>query len=227
MVNPERLTDFNRTDEELAELLLFSVCVAGKNANTTSKAVESFLSQKPVNLTIAEWIDDLYHSGLLRSKLMEARIGKYNLVTMFVIDLMFALKNGLNLKTCSIEELEALHGVGPKTARMFLLHTRPNNRLAVLDVHVLKFIRQNLCLNLGTIPKVTPSGKRYLQIENAFLDWYDKRIRAGASCFRVGAGDSYQGTIPNPRLSDGSPDYAGFDLAIWNFYSGNAQNLAS
>jgi 3-methyladenine DNA glycosylase/8-oxoguanine DNA glycosylase len=76
----------------------------------------------------------------------------------------------LNLKTCSIENLESIWGIGPKTARCFLMHSRKGMRVAGLDTHVLKF--------LGTkgiaVPKSTPTGKRYKVLEEAFLKLCDE-----------------------------------------------------
>ena len=39
-----------------------------------------------------------------------------------------------DLREVELKDLMRVHGIGPKTARLFLTHTRQNQRLAVLDV---------------------------------------------------------------------------------------------
>jgi thermostable 8-oxoguanine DNA glycosylase len=78
---------------------------------------------------------------------------------------------GINLQTCSPTELETIHGIGPKTARFFIIWTRPDARVAALDVHVLRWLK-----TLGyDAPSQTPSGKRYVELEIAFLAEADRR----------------------------------------------------
>jgi thermostable 8-oxoguanine DNA glycosylase len=77
----------------------------------------------------------------------------------------------LDPRSCTVEQLEAIHGVGPKTARFFLLWTGRKIRCAALDTHLLKFLR-----DLGyKVPKNTPSGTRYAVIEKIALAEADKR----------------------------------------------------
>jgi thermostable 8-oxoguanine DNA glycosylase len=72
------------------------------------------------------------------------------------------------LSTCSIEELESIWGIGPKTARFFVLFSRDNvDDIAVLDVHILRWLREQGY----DVPKQTPSStKRYREIELLFLE---------------------------------------------------------
>jgi len=72
----------------------------------------------------------------------------------------------LDLATCTLEELMSVHGVGQKTARFFLLHTRPDCQCAVLDTHILKWLRDNQV----DAPQNTPTSvKQYLALEKQFL----------------------------------------------------------
>ena len=101
---------------------------------------------------------------------------------------MLALAHsGIELDSCSVEQLESIKGIGPKTARCFLIHSRRGVRHAGLDTHVLKYMR-----DLGfDVPKSTPNGKKYADLERAFLG-----------------------------LSDASGlGVAEFDLRIWRDYS--------
>jgi thermostable 8-oxoguanine DNA glycosylase len=68
----------------------------------------------------------------------------------------------LDLHTCTIADLEAIKGIGPKTSRFFMLHSRPDQELIVLDIHILRYLKRRFRMK---VPKSTPSGKRYLAIE--------------------------------------------------------------
>jgi thermostable 8-oxoguanine DNA glycosylase len=79
---------------------------------------------------------------------------------------------GLNLQTCEPADLEKIHGIGPKTARFWILWTRPDARYAALDVHILRWMRERG----HKAPKQTPSApKTYARLEKAFLAEADKR----------------------------------------------------
>ena len=72
----------------------------------------------------------------------------------------------LDLRTCSLEELLAIHGVGNKTARFFLLHSRRNCDYAVLDTHILAWMRDH---GVEDAPKSTPTNlKVYKELENKY-----------------------------------------------------------
>ena len=75
-----------------------------------------------------------------------------------------------DLKKCSLEDLESVWGLGPKSVRCYLLHTRRNQKYAGLDRHVLRYLK-----NLGyDVPDSTPTRKKYLEIENIFIDLANK-----------------------------------------------------
>ena len=94
----------------------------------------------------------------------------------------------LDLETCTLDDLLAIHGVGNKTARFFLLHTRQGCDYAVLDTHILAWMRDN---GVEDAPNNTPTNsKKYKQLEKKFR--YLSRLRY-------------------PYLSD-----AQIDLLIWS-----------
>lgn len=200
MVITERFTDFNRTLPELEELIMFSVAVAGKNAANISRALDVFfrgLDANDIEPAPFAYADLLARKGKLRKELERARLGKYTLLTKSWAQLFHS---GIDLKTCSIDELESIHGIGPKTARMFVLHSRPDIRVAVLDVHILKYMREELGL---IVPRSTPGGRKYLEIEKQFLTHCD-----------------------NMEIEN----IAEFDLALWERYrtksnKGNSDNF--
>jgi thermostable 8-oxoguanine DNA glycosylase len=153
-VTPERITDFHRSDSELQSFLIFAVAVAGKNADSVAPKVNRMLKDwKTQPFTYLrqnrDWIETI---------MREYRMGPYD-------DRMVPAMNGiidLDLRSCTIADLEAIRGIGPKTSRFFMLHSRPDQEMVVLDVHLLRYCKQKFRMK---VPKSTPSGKRYLAIE--------------------------------------------------------------
>ena len=153
-VTPERITDFHRTDSELQSFLIFAVAVAGKNADSVAPKVNRMLKDwKTQPFTYLrqnrDWIETI---------MRDWKMGPYD-------DRMIPAMNGiidLDLRSCTIADLEAIKGIGPKTSRFFMLHSRPDQEMVVLDVHLLRYCKQKFRMK---VPKSTPSGKRYLAIE--------------------------------------------------------------
>ena len=164
MIDPHDCTNFHRTREELQEFFLFCVFVAGKRADMMAQKLDQFLDGCTEPFV---FIEKLLKSDSLEKRLRECRTGQYRKLTKCLPE---AIK--LDLKSCSVCDLEKIHGIGPKTARYFVLHTRKNAEIAVLDTHILRFMREELGLET---PKSTPTGKRYLQLERAFLDFARKK----------------------------------------------------
>jgi len=116
-------------------------------------------------LTPFDKIARAWESGTLLDALQRARIGQYGRLSRCYVE---SLK--LDLRNDSVEAFEAIHGVGPKTARMFIMHSRPNQRLAAIDTHVLKHLKASGI----DAPEVTPANSReYRRLEQAFLDLAD------------------------------------------------------
>lgn len=173
MIDPTDVIKFDRTQAELEEFWLFCTVVAGKTAATQARLLDKFLNilreqswgldstvQRPFLL-----ITDAHERGTLMPALLESHLGQYNR-----LNRCFAESLQLDLANDPVEEFEAIHGVGPKTARMFLMHSRPDQRLAAIDTHVLKHLRANGI----EAPEVTPSSAReYRRLELAFLKLAD------------------------------------------------------
>ena len=101
-----------------------------------------------------------------------ARLGQYTR-----LNRCFEESLSLDLRNDPVEAFEAIHGIGPKTARMFMMHSRPNQRLAALDTHLLKHLKANGY----EVPKATPSStKQYRSLEIAFLELADKAGQSAA-----------------------------------------------
>ena len=160
--DPFNCTNFNRTDEELDNFFVFCVFVAGKRADMTAKKVNSMIENYPHRSAlqiVREHIEDSTHA--LDTLLRKYKFGKNDLYQK-----CFRKAVNLDLRNCTVQDLEAVPGIGPKTARYFLIHSRANANVAALDTHILRYMREEL--NIET-PKTTPSGKKYLELEKKFI----------------------------------------------------------
>jgi thermostable 8-oxoguanine DNA glycosylase len=165
LIDQHNITNFNRSDDELELFWLFSIVVAGKNSGVQAKKLAEFLKPAAsVGISPFRYID-LRSYQYLDDDIKAVKLGQYNRIS-----LAFRESLKLNLRECTVKDLESIHGVGPKTARFFLLHSRPNQRLAVLDTHILSWMRNDLGVDA---PKATPNGKRYTELEQIYLDYCD------------------------------------------------------
>lgn len=187
MVIPSQITNFTRSPAELQEFAVYCVASAGKQAEQQAAKVGELLqpAMQPEGEPMA-YLADLDRYGCLEDELRRHRLGQYGRIGKAVRGLV---KIAPRLASVSVPELESIYGIGPKTARFFVLHSRPRQELAVLDTHVLSFLRRNGV----NAPRQTPSGKRYVELESAFLRICDKA-----------------GLEP-----------AAFDLYVWNSERGN------
>ncbi len=153
---------------DIEAFAIFCVCVANKPGERTQRLVEKLLAPCDIPMHpigAFELIRGLIaHSpDNLERRLRELRFGQYKKLVRALTE----LANGdLDLRSCTIEELEAIHGIGPKTSRYFMLRTRPGARVAALDTHILKWLRdRGHCVPIST----PQSKKRYREIEEMFL----------------------------------------------------------
>ena len=169
MIDPTDVTKFDRTVDELQEFWLFCICVAGKTAVQQAKVLENFLrdgrAEFPGFVTPFQVVGVMDVSGILLDRIKEARLGQYP-----KLERAFRESLGKDLKTCTIEDLESIHGVGAKTARYFMLHTRKDQRIACLDTHVIRHMRD---LGLTEQKGTPPSGPKYKALEDEFLKLAD------------------------------------------------------
>lgn len=154
-VVPTDITNYNRTDVELQTFWLFCVLVAGKNSDTTAKLVKKLLANRG-DMTPFEFIRSLKLVEL-HNYLVAHKVGQYDRIRKA---LFFSAK--LDLRTCTRDDLLEIHGVGPKTARFFLLHTREFCDEVVLDTHILRWMREKC--GIKNAPKNTPQNpEKYAQ----------------------------------------------------------------
>lgn len=160
MIDPYDITKFDRKVFELEEFWIFSICVANKEAIRIADIVHKLVHCDVI--TPFDVIRMYLNEGVLMDKLKYFRVGQYNRIYKA---LKQTVETDFDVKNATIEDMEAIHGVGPKTARMFIMHSRPNQNVAALDTHILKFLRAKGY----EAPKSTPSGKKYRELEEAFV----------------------------------------------------------
>lgn len=164
MIDPRYVTKYDRTEAELEEFWLFCLVVAGKTATTQARLLDAFLTALGQTGTPFEKIQAAVDDDDLLEMLKLSRLGQFNRLKKAMEESLTKLSG--KLSTCSVTDLEAISGVGSKTARFFLLHTRKNQNIAVLDTHVLRYMRDNgLTTQVGT----PPAGPKYAAIETIFI----------------------------------------------------------
>ena len=186
-VNPTDITDFNRDTNQLEAFWLFCMFVAGKNSDYASRCLSKLIygMSKRGYDGIFNYFKDLGRDGI-HNALVANKVGQYGRLTKGIMQSL-----DLDLERCNLDALLDIHGVGNKTARFFLLHTRIGCEYAVLDTHILKWMRGRG----EDVPKSTPTRKTvYRKLERRFL---------------------YLSRLAYPFLTDSQ-----IDLLIWSEQSG-------
>lgn len=155
MIDASNITDYDLNYEELEGRIIFWILAAGKNgtraADITNRMLSGWKEKRP-ELTPFEVIKKFKQDSVIELCKIYAT-GCYNTKGRSLYEIA---NSGLNLRTCSAEELEGIYGIGMKTARCFIIHSRKNVKMAGLDTHMLKYLR-----SLGyDAPKTTPSSKK-------------------------------------------------------------------
>ena len=168
MIDPTDITNYARTKDELEELILNAAAFAGKNARQQAQKMHRLLFIDAPDGSPFEKIRLWGSINAVATVLERDRIGKYSLLSQLFHELAHS---SVDLSACSVEDLVRFRGIGPKTARFFVLHSRPQQELIVLDTHILKEMR-----SLGfTVPKFTPAAKKYLELEQQYIGHLKQR----------------------------------------------------
>jgi hypothetical protein len=183
MIDPHNLPD-TWFQDELEEFVLFAIAVAGHNAKFTTGALDRLLkscgwpdvydtpfaaiqwTSKPT------WESYEHRRSYLAQAMKRAGMGCH---TARSESFMQIAHSDINLRTCTIDELEKIRGIGPKTSRFFIMYTRPEeaDNYAVLDRHILEWMYDEFAM---PIPMTTPqSTKRYQELETLFKQAARKR----------------------------------------------------
>lgn len=156
-IDPKNITKFDRSQEELEFFWLFCILVAGKNADWASLKLLDLFRNKPEDQTPFEFLKTRLTD--LNNILVANKVGQYRRIQKAIEQSL-----EIDLRTASVGDLMEIHGVGPKTARFFILHTRANAECAVLDTHILKWMR-SLVDPIFEVPASTPPINKYQTLE--------------------------------------------------------------
>jgi hypothetical protein len=168
-VDPTKLPE-HLNDAQLEYFILFSILVAGKSAKQTYKKLNNFIERNLLNGAIEvdyvitptpfEIIRRLHLMGELGAELETEKFGQYKRIRT-----AFEKVIELDIQDLSVEKLEAIPGIGPKTARFIMLYSDPSFNGVPLDTHILKF----LAAIYNDVPKSTPpAGRLYERLEYYF-----------------------------------------------------------
>ena len=151
-INPQEITNYKRTTNELEFFLLFCMVVAGKTSDIQARKLEQWYGTR-----FYQWHSPFdYISSLtlgLRGSLENVKMGQYGRLVKSFRD---AVELGPDLKKCTLHDLCKIRGVKFKTANFFLTHSRKDYNVPVLDTHVLKFLKAQ---GVKDVPKATPQDE--------------------------------------------------------------------
>lgn len=177
MIDPTNITNFDLSNEELEEHMLFWLLVAGKTASVICQRLDAMLTELGGLPPSSPFEAFKGHNHSLPDYLKRNGIGCFKLKARGVRHLC---RFSINLRTCDVDELEMVPGIGPKTARCFIVHSRPDARYACLDTHVLKYLRDDL--RVTDVPISTPQSRRqYERLEAIFLSEADRLGKSSAA----------------------------------------------
>lgn len=191
MVDPTQITNFNLTNHELEETFIWWILAAGKDGIYEAKCANSIMRAIGVSSERSPFAAlRNYDVNELTALLAQYKTGAQSLKSRTIFQVINA---GLNLRTCSREDLLQLWGMGMKTATCFILHSRPDQEMAGIDTHYLKFLK-----DMGVdVPKHRPSKPKDGSMHKEYLRLEAEGVRIakawGWSCCRL-------------------------DLTVWNTY---------
>ena len=174
MINPAEVTNYNRTQAELEEFILFCINVAGKKSAIEAPKLEVFL-QRAKDITAkhrkSEVMEDASPFDSIRALI---KVGKLNEIMHWAKLSPYAQRYNSYVDVVKIKDLQSvtLHrllqvaGIGLKTARFFLSHSREDFDEPMLDTHILRFLRDQ---GYSDAPKSTPTSENtYHYFANIF-----------------------------------------------------------
>ena len=171
MIDPKKVTDYNRNEWQLQEFLIYCVCVAGKKSEIESPKVRKFCMDARFGhgLTPFELIRKLLsvssveEDGLMQH-LKKYKIAPYQQRYNSFKDIVTLLDG--DLREVTIDQLQEVRGISTKTSRFFLTHSREDFDEPVLDTHILRFLTD---FGYKDVPQSTPQNpKVYERLSKLF-----------------------------------------------------------
>lgn len=181
-IDSKNITDFYATRGTLEAMIIFWILAAGKTAKGAERILSVLL---PNDRKLPFEQLHRFSQKNLSEKLQLLGCGCFNSKGRSLYEI---IHSNLDLRDCSISELESIYGIGRKTSRCFILHSRKNAKCSGLDTHILKFLKSK---GVNDVPKSTPSSKKqYDRLENIFLH-FCKRERKSPARFDLEIWKSY------------------------------------
>ena len=170
MIDPKKVTDYNRNQWQLQEFLIYCICVAGKRSEIESPKVRKFCmdARFGFNLLPFELIRKLLgvasvEADGLKQHLKKYKISPYTQRYNSFKDVVTLLPDDLSEVT--IDDLQKVRGISTKTSRFFLTHSREDFDEPVLDTHILRFLKDEG----HDVPDSTPQNPNvYAKIAKIF-----------------------------------------------------------
>ena len=190
MINPAEVKNYNRTQFELEEFLLFGINVAGKKSSIEAPKLERFLrGARQLEVTPFEWIRLLIKDGSLLDSLNANRISPYRMRYNSYIDVV---KLG-DLSKVTLDELEEqVRGVGLKTARFFLSNTRADFDEPMLDTHIMSWFRDQ---GHTDAPESTPQNEKVYAFWANIFKKYAKQLGQSVRELDIQIWKEYSNTV--------------------------------
>lgn len=117
--------------------------------------------------------------SIIKDILLKHKMGQYDRLSR-VIFILNQIGEGLN--QILFNELVAIKGIGPKTAAFFLLHSRREANIPVIDTHICKYMATK-----GIEMKVTSSLNKYMAnaelVKKAIMEDFPNKYLAEADLY--------------------------------------------
>ncbi len=167
-VDPSNVTNPARPTG-LEEFLLF--LRRGWPARTRSRPPKLDRIPRPQEAVASTSGRESDREGMLDARLRQVRLGKYALLARSFRELALS---GADLRRCAWEDLTRFPGIGIKTAKFFVLHSRPGQMHGVLDTHVLGWMRDHWEPGKGrssAVPRHSPQDPAHYRFwETVYFD---------------------------------------------------------
>jgi len=149
--------------------ICYAAIVAGKSADFADQVTFKLWSYTVERESPFEMFRRLGSKDAIMAVLWEVKSGRYSALARCFWELC---QSGIDLETCEPDELERFPAIGRKTSRFFILWTRPGAPYAALDVHILKWLREqgHECTN-----RTPQTDTAYHNLEQIFLAEAKKR----------------------------------------------------
>ena len=167
-IDYNNITNFQRNVNELVIFLLWCTVTPGKRSDViTPKFNNIFVKHTPINVLRME-------KSSIKKLLEKEGIGQYERITNCWKQIHQKIKPLGNLDNITRNELLEIDGIGNKTASFFIAHSQRWCEVAVLDVHVLKWLQSKY--PKYDVPEQTPTNlEEYERLEQMFLGIACKR----------------------------------------------------